>query len=955
MIYLQKALPKLTVAGRYTTAVLTVVCALALRLVFQPILADRAPYIFFFLSIVLAKRLAGRGPALLSTLLGGLAAWYFVVEPRASFIAANSADALNLAAYFAVGTGISFLGEEFRVPGPAGAGGQSIKSRVLRQTAVLATALVVLIGMVFLLLDGFRRTQAADSWVTHTYRVLNSAESLSLSMNDAETGERGFLLTSDERYLVPYHEAVSAIPAKLRELRSLTADNPHEQARLDLIERLAGESLKILGQGIELYKNSGPHAVMAVLRSGQGRAYMEQFRSTLDALRAEEFNLLVARQAEAASQASRERWILGLGCGALIVLLVAASVVIERETVRREKAAEALRRHAELLEQAHDSLLTCGLRGPIDYWSRGAERLFGYTREEAIGHASHALLRTCHPDGIATIDEQLERDGQWQGELTQTTRDGRTLTVEARWTLTADAQGNKTVLEANRDITQRKQAEAANVLLATAIEQASETVVVTDREGRIQYVNPAFTRTTGYTRQEALGQNPRVLKSGQHDRQFYQALWTQLAQGKLWRGEFTNRRKDGTLYSEEATIAPVRSASGEITNYIAIKSDLTERRKAETALRESESMLRLFVQHAPAAIAMLDRQMRYLVVSQRWLSDFHLQNRDLRGVSHYELFSNLPPGRKEIHSRCLAGAVEHRAEELFPLPDGTTEWLSWEIHPWRKADDSIGGIIIFSEMITDRKRSEEAIRRLNVELEQRVRARTAELESANRELEAFAHSVSHDLRAPLRGIDGWSLALLEDYGDRLDEQGHKYLDRVRSEAQRMGRLIDDLLHLSRVGRAELVMSTVDLTSLAATIVARLQEAHPDRSIEFTIAPRLQCTGDARLLEVALTNLLANAVKFTAPRQPAKVEFGQMHGNGDRAFFVRDNGVGFDMAYAKMLFAPFQRLHKNSEFPGTGIGLATVQRVIHRHGGRVWADAQVGSGATVYFTLGEKAT
>jgi signal transduction histidine kinase len=266
-------------------------------------------------------------------------------------------------------------------------------------------------------------------------------------------------------------------------------------------------------------------------------------------------------------------------------------------------------------------------------------------------------------------------------------------------------------------------------------------------------------------------------------------------------------------------------------------------------------------------------------------------------------------------------------------------------------DGNIGGIIIFSELITERKRVEEEVRLLNAELEQRVRSRTEELETANRELEVFAHSVSHDLRAPLRGIDGWSLALLEDSGECLDAKGRKYLERVRSEAQRMGRLIDDLLHLSRVSRAELVPNAIDLTSLAETIVARLKEANPGRCIEFVIAPRLKCTGDARLLEIALTNLLDNAVKFTGPRTPARIEFGQTEYGGNPAFFVGDNGVGFDMAHAGMLFGPFQRLHKASEFPGTGIGLATVQRVIHRHGGRIWADARIGAGATLYFTLG----
>ena len=223
-----------------------------------------------------------------------------------------------------------------------------------------------------------------------------------------------------------------------------------------------------------------------------------------------------------------------------------------------------------------------------------------------MGRSSHELLQTDHPLGMAQIDALLERDGQWKGELTQTTKDGRKLIVEGQWTVAVDAQGNKTVLEANRDITERKRAEAENLLLATAIEQAAETVVITDRDAKIQYVNPAFTRTTGYTRGEAIGQNPRILKSGQHDAKFYQEMWATLTAGKLWRGEFTNRRKDGTLYMEEATIAPVRDASGEITNYIAIKSDITERKRGEMALRESEFHYRQLFERSESALGLYE-------------------------------------------------------------------------------------------------------------------------------------------------------------------------------------------------------------------------------------------------------------------------------------------------------------------------------------------------------------
>lgn len=237
-----------------------------------------------------------------------------------------------------------------------------------------------------------------------------------------------------------------------------------------------------------------------------------------------------------------------------------------------------------------------------------------------------------------------------------------------------------------------------------------------------------------------------------------------------------------------------------------------------------------------------------------------------------------------------------------------------------------------------------------LDLNARLARDNAALQNVNRELEAFSYSVSHDLRAPLRSIDGFSKALLEDCGDSLDETGRGYLMRVRNAAQRMGNLIDDILKLARVSRSELTNDLVDLSLLARRICADLRQREPQRNVEVAIAPNLQLRGDPRLLQIALENLLQNAWKFSSKRELAKIEFGQTTRGGETIFFVRDNGAGFDMAHAEKLFGVFQRLHAMTEFEGTGIGLATVQRIVAKHGGRVWGEAEKDRGATFFFAL-----
>jgi light-regulated signal transduction histidine kinase (bacteriophytochrome) len=312
------------------------------------------------------------------------------------------------------------------------------------------------------------------------------------------------------------------------------------------------------------------------------------------------------------------------------------------------------------------------------------------------------------------------------------------------------------------------------------------------------------------------------------------------------------------------------------------------------------------------------------------------------------------------HRPLVEGAMKRLIEDDIPLDfeaklrtaKGNIKWCRALGKTVRKDGVCIKVYGTFQN-ITDRKRAEEKIQQLNVELEQRVRDRTAELEAANQELEAFSYSVSHDLRGPLRAMDGFSMALLEDCAGKLDETAQDHLRRIRAGSQRMAELIDDLLNLSREARVEIQRESVDLTAMAEEIGAEFQRAHPDRKVKSVVAPALAADADARMVRVVLNNLLGNAWKFTSRHEQARIEVGAREQDGQHVFFVRDNGAGFDMAYAGRLFGAFQRLHSTQEFEGTGIGLAIVQRIIHRHGGRVWAEGAVGQGATVYFTFGKE--
>jgi PAS domain S-box-containing protein len=475
-------------------------------------------------------------------------------------------------------------------------------------------------------------------------------------------------------------------------------------------------------------------------------------------------------------------------------------------------------------------------------------------------------------------------------------------------------------------------------------------VATTDPQGKITYVNDKFCAISGYSRKELLGQDHRIINSGHHPKAFIRDLWTTIGQGRVWHGEIKNRAKNGSFYWVDTTLVPFLNEEGKVRQYVAIRADITERKRAE----EAAAQLAAIVNSSNDAI--IGKDLNSIVTS------WNVGAEKLFGYSASEMIGQpitrlIPPDRQqeeiEIIDQIKQGESVEHYETLRMAKDGHLIDISVTVSPIKDKTGKILGASKVARDITERKRTEQEIHDLNISLEKRVAERTAELESANKELEAFSYSVSHDLRAPLRAVDGFSQAVVEDYGALLPEEGRHYLQTIREGAQRMGVLIDDLLTFSRLSRAALKKQEVNTGKLVRHVLEDLNSQQEGRQVEIRMGHLPACRGDPALLNQVWVNLLSNALKYTRHREYTVVEIGCKLEQGENVYFVRDNGAGFDMRYADKLFGVFQRLHRADEFEGTGVGLAIVQRVIHRHGGRIWVDAAVDRGATFYFTLQEK--
>ncbi|HEV2692664.1 MAG TPA: PAS domain S-box protein [Verrucomicrobiae bacterium] len=613
-------------------------------------------------------------------------------------------------------------------------------------------------------------------------------------------------------------------------------------------------------------------------------------------------------------------------------------------------------RLAAIVECSDDAIIGKDLNSVITSWNQGAEKIFGYPAGEMVGTSIMRLIPAERRDDENLILGKIKNGESLQHfETLRLTKDGRLIHVSVTASPIRDATGKIVgVSKVARDITARKRGEEAlqeaQALYHSLVEQMPAGVFRKDAGGRYVFVNSAFCRLKGVTPEQYLGKT--ALELGLADKALADSGVSHHVQIMQAGGPIEAEEKhvcgDRALYFQ-ALKSAVRDATGKITGSQGILFDITERKQAEAALGESEERFRTMA-NSITQLAWIARADGFIFwYNRRWFDYTGTTPAQMEGWGWQNVHDPavLP---KVMAGWTTAIGAGKPFEMEFPLrgADGKFRAFLTRAQPVK---DPAGRVVQWcgtNTDVEDLKQVEEKIQQLNTELEQRVTERTAQLEAANKELEAFSYSVSHDLRAPLRGVDGYIQMLQEDCAGQLDAEGNRLLGVVSSEAKRMGRLIDDLLTFSRLGRAHMAKAEIDTTALARSVFENLTETGPVPRFELKPLPPTQ--GDLGMLRQVFVNLLSNAIKFTRHQPAPLIEVGSRNGEAVTVYFVKDNGVGFDEKYGHKLFGVFQRLHSEDEFEGTGVGLALVQRVIQRHGGKVWAEAKPNQGATFYFTL-----
>jgi PAS domain S-box-containing protein len=631
---------------------------------------------------------------------------------------------------------------------------------------------------------------------------------------------------------------------------------------------------------------------------------------------------------------------------------------VDRSERERQRGQETVDRLASIIECSNDAIIGKTTDGIVTSWNPGAEAMYGYSAQEIIGNSISIVIP---PDRQGEFEAIMEKVRQGQRishyETKRLRKDGQVVFMALSVSPVKDKAGKLVgVSTIARDVTERKRAEEklhqASLYARSLIEASLDPLVTIRKDGKIMDVNRATELATGVERHRLIGSDfCNYFTDPESARLGYEEVF---AQGTVQDYPLAIRHGSGRVTDVLYNASVFKNQAGEIEGVFAAARDITRSKQAEQELRLSRERLALAQKAAHSGTFDWDMQQNV----NHWSPEVE----EVHGIAPGGFGGTYEDWEALVIPEDLI-AAKKAIEESIKTGEFASEWrirrrndgeIRWITARARVLFDEAGRperMLGLNMDVTERKQAEEEVRRLNQELEQRVIQRTAQLEAANKELEAFTYSVSHDLRAPLRHISGFSKILTEEYGSSLAPDARHHLQRIQEGTRRMGLLVDDLLNLGRIGRHEVRLQVTGLNSIVNEVAEELKPECAGRQVEWKIdtLPFVEC--DPALMKQVFHNLLSNALKFSRPRSQAVIEVGQNVQEGTPVVFVRDNGVGFNMKYTDKLFGVFQRLHRVEDFEGTGVGLATVQRIVQKHGGRIWAVAELDKGATFFFTLG----